>query len=656
MANNFVNAGSCLAVYNLENGALLVDSKGSNDLTNGGAVVNNTFNYKQGLASAYGNGTFRQSFLYLPDAVLPSNFPHKYGTTNYNFSVTGWVKQTAENKASAYRMAFQKYWGAWNIWTGLALRPSVQFRVALTGLSGFGTSHVYGVLLNEWYFFGATFDYDYSSTHMRVRHRIWRDSIASWVSEDSDTASKLSYGTPRLDTRNWVVVGGADISFDFSRTLIGYFDEYTLWNRAITDDEITEIKNQTYLNLPPTDPTIFFFPSSMSSALLYRPIVDPPKWPMEETLEWKSNILRPDYTNDEQRIALRVQPRQIFNETLQPTTQRRRARMNSLVHSRIKQKLGIPVWQEAVKHSTPLNSGSSSITVDTRYSDFRDDTYGLLWASDTEYEILRINVVSDNSLSLSVNVQNNYTGVKWIMPMRFGYVNAPLVRTPRLSEDAFVTLSLQIIDTTELTGYSASQTYDGYEVVDRPHVVNGELEPDESHDADVQWLDNETGLVGVQSNTENNVVTQSHRFRYDTAADCWDFKEWLYDKYGKQKAFLSPTDSKDLIVSRPVGSSDSTIYVENVDFAKYIGANDLLQYLGFRTPAGTLVVRKIDAAAYVSDSEESITFTTTAGTAFLVNTSVHFVHRCRLGSDRVSITWLEPNTLVCNLPVVRITQ
>src|SRR4030067_604098 len=103
MANNFSNDADCVAVWNLESGALGVDSKGGNTLTNTGVVANSSL-YKQGAAS----GDFELSesdYMSITDAALDSGFPLKSGDSNKKISACGWFRPESLPASTTYFLA-----------------------------------------------------------------------------------------------------------------------------------------------------------------------------------------------------------------------------------------------------------------------------------------------------------------------------------------------------------------------------------------------------------------------------------------------------------------------------------------------------------------------------------------------------------------------
>jgi len=384
-------------------------------------------------------------------------------------------------------------------------------------------------------------------------------------------------------------------------------------------------------------------------------IQDPPKLNVKEGMSWITDILKQDYSDKEQRIALRTIPRQTFTYQYIIKTAQRRRELYSEFATALKELWYIPVWTEA-RTSVPLLSGQSTVYVDTRYSDFNDSSYAMIWQNNELYELLEVSTVADNTLTLSTPNTNTYTSNTFVMPVKTGYIrNSPRVVSLK-NGLGLMDVDYEIIDNERISDYSASQEYDGYEVVVRGSRITENEGVDELHNGELTFIDNNTGLLGIEAKTTYNVVTQNQYFEYRTAATIWDFKQWLHSLYGRQNPFLVPSYTKDLTLSRTISSSDNTIYFSHIDLSANVSEYDLLQYIGFLNSDNTIRVRKIDNIVEIDPTEEAIGLTTTVGDDYSISTTVMFVWRCRLSNDDLQLEWQEKDRLICQSGFVRVLQ
>jgi len=405
-----------------------------------------------------------------------------------------------------------------------------------------------------------------------------------------------------------------------------------------------------------TTPSIFFTAKGSTSSFQFDLMSDPPRPTVVETMSWLTDIIKPKYSDGEQRIALRKIPRQGFKYEYIIKTLQRRHEIQGMFASSLKKLWGIPIWTECRINSSPLLAGSSTIYVDTRYSDFRSTSYAMIWQNESLYEFLKVISKTDSAIILTSPTINTYTTATLVMPVRTGYIRNTPTMIALKSGLTLIDAEFEVIDNATVSGYAATQTYDGLEVVTRQSLIENDEGINESHSGDVSFLDNSTGLLGIKSDTEYNIVIQQHALRYNTAATVWNFRQWLHSLYGRQNIFLVPSYTRDVTLSRAVGINDTIIYITNILLALHVESYDLLQYIGFLNTNGSITVRKISAVANVNSSEESITLTSTIDTVYTTSTTVMFVWKCRFGSDDIELNWQEKDHLVCENGFVRVTQ
>lgn len=245
MANDFSGDATCVALYNLETGALTTDSKGSLTLTNTNGVTASTTFVKQGTHSAL---FVRSSAMTLEttDAALPATFPLKSGTSNKDIGVCAWCQFTNAAGADAFMMAITKYDyfngkrsfagyldtdGSGNPQAGMTLGYN-------SGGSGENTPLHDSVL---------SFDTPY--------HLTWtyRDSDKAWAMRIRDTNGAVvgsdKTGTATLDI-NGIAVTDAPFQLGYmapdAHYYDGYMDEAVIFNRFLTADDSTAIAKGLY--------------------------------------------------------------------------------------------------------------------------------------------------------------------------------------------------------------------------------------------------------------------------------------------------------------------------------------------------------------------------------------------------------------------------
>ena len=361
-----------------------------------------------------------------------------------------------------------------------------------------------------------------------------------------------------------------------------------------------------------------------------------------ETLEWNTSILK-SFNGTEQRIKLRQSPRQFFKLRLFLNTDKKNSQYEALLFARQKLTWLIPVWTEFAEHTTAISTYDITITVDTTFADYRAGNKALIWKSETEYEFVAIESVTDSLLTLdrSYAILNNYTGTKFIMPVRTAYMVSQNRKSKQNSPVAFVDMVFAVKDNTDITGYTVDADYDSLNVLIVPAFMDGAHL--ESSDADSITLDYGTGVFSVVSNSTYNFLAQSHLFFNDTKQAAWEFRQFLYSLDGRQKTVLIPTFRDDLTQTDDIETTDTAVNIEHINLTYNMGANDLRAYIGFYfTATNVLIVRKITAIAEISSTKEQISFDKNLDLTTVVSAGdceICFVDKCRLASDKVEIQW-----------------
>jgi len=389
-----------------------------------------------------------------------------------------------------------------------------------------------------------------------------------------------------------------------------------------------------------------------SSGVDFAPAWWPWTWPVVETLLFNTEILD-SHDRTEQRIARHGGvPRSRYRTTVLLANDSEAAAFDAVMAGWLKRTWPVPLWPQASRHMVDLAAGIDRIELDTRYADFRDDSYGLIWQED-QYEIVKIASKTDAALVLATDLAQAFAGAKWIMPLRRGYLQGAAERERLVGGAVLVEMTWLVVDNAAAAGHTAPLVYDDLEVLVFPSVLEGGSLR-EVHDPDVAFLDAETGPFVVVSNSERNLVRQRHLWQCATAAQCWSLRQFLCALRGRQGAFLAPTFRDDLTLTRPVAAGDMSLYVGNGGFARHLGAGAVGPYVAIRPPPAEILVRKVAGLEAVSGQEERIDLDAAPGRAFAAGSGLFWVDKCRLADDAVEFQWQGHGELSCAVDLVRI--
>ena len=234
--NNFSTNSNCKAAWNVDNGALTVDSKGTNTLTNS-SITADTAVFKEGDASAYSDAL--SDDLYILDAALDAGFPLKNGDANKKITVCMWIRSSGF-PASANRVFLQKgnatgYDASFVLYFRKPASWTITMGIGVSGGTGWETVD-YGttVSANTWYHVGATFQDSDKSWKLRI----WDDTagaILGGVTVSGTTTNNINIE----DGAFYIGSAGADATG-------GWRDEIVVFNDILTDGEIDQVRAGTF--------------------------------------------------------------------------------------------------------------------------------------------------------------------------------------------------------------------------------------------------------------------------------------------------------------------------------------------------------------------------------------------------------------------------
>jgi RHS repeat-associated protein len=235
---------NCVALWRMENGALTVDSQGSNTLTNHGATAQ-TSSYQEGTGCADFERN-ESDYMSITDAGLSSKFPLKSGDTNKKISLCAWIRVESSTGATQYIAGKYDYT---NNKRSFAVYLDDPRHIGI--LIGYGDGSSYDMhpstatlALGSWYHVAATFD---DSTRA-WRLNVWSKTSSSVVVDMSGTNDHSIH----LTDAAWVIGNAHNGAAYFD----GLIDKVVVFNDVLTPEEIAQIRQGTFSqsSVPAPDP------------------------------------------------------------------------------------------------------------------------------------------------------------------------------------------------------------------------------------------------------------------------------------------------------------------------------------------------------------------------------------------------------------------
>lgn len=378
-----------------------------------------------------------------------------------------------------------------------------------------------------------------------------------------------------------------------------------------------------------------------------------PETPMSENLEWLTNIIK-NKTGGEQRIGVRKIPRQAFRFSTRFENDQALAKLEAALFKWQKRAWGLPIWTEWVEHTATIAAGATSITVNTTNADFRAGGLAVIWKSETEHEVIKIDTVAAGSLSLSVPVINTFTGTKLIMPVRISQMNNIVSRKDTPDRDARIDFNFAVRDNLLITGYAPTLSYKTLPVLTQATYVDGTQ--DKNSDADIIVTDFETGAFEIYSDNLFNKNSQGHLFKNFSKAAAWNLRKFLHYLNGQQGVVWIPSFKEDMVLTDTIGSADTSFNIQNIGLSEGMGLNALRTHLAFIYPDGSMLLREITGITE-SGAEEIISIDSALGVEVAPgDVMVSFLDKYRLASDQVEIKWDHVGWNTCEVTFLRVKE
>ena len=379
-----------------------------------------------------------------------------------------------------------------------------------------------------------------------------------------------------------------------------------------------------------------------------------PTMPMEESLEWLTQILK-GRSGQEQRISVRRIPRQGYSMRIFFADEQEQVKFENQLFTWQKKTWGVPVWGEKVLHTGTITAGDTTISVDTRYADFRDDSLAIVYQDKDNWEVFKIETKTDYQINLEVEMQNTFTGDKHIMPVRVAQMPQRVRNAVTPDGYSYATVDFLVTVNALITGHVAADTYNGLSVITDPTYVDGALNYES--DGDIIISDCGSGPFDFFSDSDFNIVSQQHVFKNFSKYETWNFRKFLHHLYGRQVAVWIPTFKNDMVLTQTIGSSDTNFRISNAGYADNMGVNNIRTHIAFMFPDGTNYYREVTGITEHSETEEIISIDSSLGVEVAVgDCEICWLDKYRLGNDRVDIRWVEPNNNISSLVFVRVEE
>jgi len=427
---------------------------------------------------------------------------------------------------------------------------------------------------------------------------------------------------------------GAGVYFTGLPTIPNTVQPQTGWTLTlvITADGPPEIDGELTFSFDIGD-IVLYLTGQRTALLPFEPEV-----PIVERLQWLTDILS-HKNGKEQRVSLRLAPRQIFEVEFRLTDYQRRC-LESMIFSVQEKALGFPIWHEAAILTADAEIGDSVIYVDSaQYIDLRNGGLLAIYANETLYETLEIQSTTTTSITLASTLLRDFPAGARVLPVRIVYAN----QVGRGERYPVGLQSLRLIltaldNTVDLSSTAGFSTFNSKVLLDGPNAMDETLP--ETFEKELLTWDNETGVFMVASRWPMGRRGHAKRFQSTSRQSLWQVRCLLHALRGQQVSFYIPTFYDDFLVTRDVVAGSGTLTVQNVGYTKYINAVAPRNVIRLMKTDGTSAIRTITGAAVIDENEEQLTISGTWGLNATVAQvrRVDFIEKVRMDSHEAVFT------------------
>ncbi|NLW82308.1 MAG: hypothetical protein GXY42_11645 [Desulfovibrionales bacterium] len=372
-----------------------------------------------------------------------------------------------------------------------------------------------------------------------------------------------------------------------------------------------------------------------------------PLRPITETLEWLTDIIEA-HAGAEQRIRVRQEPRQSFEASTLLNDPAELAKLRVALSAWQHREWGWPCWHETLPLAATLPAASSTIYVDTTAADFRDGGLAIIYQGPSLYEVVEIDAVAADSVTLAGPTTMGHPAGASVMPLRMARMAAQARRDDHAVEASRYSVTMQITDNVELTTAAAAMQYLGYDVLSDPLLMPGETMPREI-ERPLDILDPGPGAWATFARTDYPLITTDHKWRVKTKAQAWAFRRWLHRRAGRLNPVWIPSRTHDLVLAVQPTSVATTLQINDVNY-RNVGLNAPgMTHIAAFSASGAFVCRKITEATAGSAGRENLTINAALGFTDVSRLSFLCLHR--LTADRVTMIWDRVGVATCTAPM-----
>lgn len=319
----------------------------------------------------------------------------------------------------------------------------------------------------------------------------------------------------------------------------------------------------------------------------YSPVVFPfqPQAPVSEKLSFATDVMM-SRNGTEERNKLAKSPRQEF-KYMYPTGYERTPKAQNILWGDLKNEMLVPIWTQAVR-MVSVTANLTTISLDTRYSEFRAPGFAIIWSSPEKYQLVGIYEMTDSSITIS-NPTESFAGC-WIMPVRTGVPTKGVSKNSN-GYNSFFEVEFLIRDNDQVLGDDPEQ-YLSEDIYLEPTLLSGDYISQE-FDISLEVFDPGLGQFSFVTGLERARGMREFRVFCKDISSSWAFREFLNRRSGRYKQFYQPSFENDLRIT----NTDLITDILEVRKDEYMRSSQSRTKIAIETQEGWLIREIIDVAS-----------------------------------------------------------
>ena len=373
----------------------------------------------------------------------------------------------------------------------------------------------------------------------------------------------------------------------------------------------------------------------------------PPEVPIRETLSFLTNIID-SLNGEEQRIALRKNPRQEFEFSIFREDGADRARLENLLFEWQARSFGIPVWHEFTRLTSDIAINDTVINVQsTAYADYRVGGIAIILKNDAVLDALEVSAITSTTLTFSTPVSNAYDFDDpdvIVCPVRIAVMRSKQGGEKyQVNATSFQFQFLVINNEADIADASAFNTFNSKVILDGSNAING------THaqilEKNIEVIDGLTGKRDQFSSWSRGKRGSMKGFVTNSRQSLWEMRQLLHELRGRQVSFYLPTFQKDLVPVATLANATASLDVTHINYNVFVQQRNPNARIRVHLTNGTTIDRTVTGSSVVSTTVERLTVNSNWSTDITVAeiNRIEYIQLVRFDTDKFEIDHANAN-------------